>query len=258
MATKHEKNNKHLYYLNELSDYKIASDDPDVRGWQVKDKDNRVIGKVDNLLVNKKTERVVYLDVEVDKSIIEADHDPYGQPANSDVHEFINKEGENHIIIPVGLVNLNDDQKFVYTDRINHQTFAETKRIEKGAPVNREYEVVVLDSYGRNRDDYNRRDRDRTGEDQDRRDRNREDTHRTVITGTTADEDNRRHDDRTDVDKRQHDPAFQEHERRDAGDHGRRDNDATYRSDRDRGRTTDDDDFYERREFDGSNYRRRR
>jgi hypothetical protein len=249
MATKHENKNKHLFYLNELSDYKIASDDPDVRGWQVKDKDNRVIGKVDNLLVNKQTERVVYLDVEVDNSIIEANHDPYGQPADSDVHEFINKEGENHIIIPVGLVNLNDDQKFVYTDRINHQTFAETKRIEKGAAVNREYEVVVLDSYDRTRDDNNRRDR------------NREDAQRTTITGTSADDDNRRHDDRSNVGENKHkDRDVVENERRDAerADHGRRGSDETYRSDRDRGRTTDDDDFYERREFDGSNYRRNR
>jgi hypothetical protein len=33
----------------------------------VKDANNRIIGKVDHLLVNKTAERVVYLDVEVDK-----------------------------------------------------------------------------------------------------------------------------------------------------------------------------------------------
>lgn len=206
MSNKHDNNRKekNLYYLNELSDYKVASDDPDVRGWQVKDADNRVIGKVDNLLVNKGTERVVYLDVEVDKSIIEANHDPYGQPANEDVHEFINKEGENHIIIPVGLVNINYDPDYVYTDRINHQTFAETKRYSKGSGnLNREYEVVVLESYTRDRDDD-----DRNFRNDDDRNRNRRDT----------------------------------------------DNDLG----RDRGRIPDDDSFYERREFDDSNYRRRR
>ncbi|HSI70591.1 MAG TPA: PRC-barrel domain-containing protein [Gillisia sp.] len=245
MATKHENKNKNLFYLNELSDYKVSSDDPDVRGWEVKDKDNRVIGKVDNLLVNKQTQRVVYLDVEVDTTIIEANHDPYGQPADSEVHEFINKEGENHIIIPVGLVNLNEDQKFVYTDRVNHQTFAETKRIEKGAAVNREYEVVVLDSY------------DRTKSDSDRRDSNRDEMRHTSITGTTADDSDSSGNWEQ---RRENDPNFQEQERRDAdrAEHGRRDKDETYRSDRNMGRTTDDDDFYERREFDGSNYRRRR
>ncbi len=140
---------KHLFYLNELSDYKVSSDDSDVRGWKVKDVDNRVIGEVDNLLVNKDTERVVYLDVEVDKSIIEGEHKPYRSSASEGVHEFINKEGENHIIIPIGLVKLNEDENFVYTDKVNHKTFAETKRMRKGSNVNREYEEVVLESYNR-------------------------------------------------------------------------------------------------------------
>jgi hypothetical protein len=37
----------------------------------VKDANNRIIGKVDHLLVNKTAERVVYLDVEVDTTVIE-------------------------------------------------------------------------------------------------------------------------------------------------------------------------------------------
>lgn len=140
---------KNLYYLNELSDYKVASQDSDVRGWDVKDADNRVIGKVDNLLVNRRKDKVIYLDVEVDKTIIDANHDPYGTPNSAEVHEFMNSEGENHIIIPVGLVRLNEDQKYVYTETINHQTFAETKRIAKGRAVDRDYETVVLESYDR-------------------------------------------------------------------------------------------------------------
>ena len=245
MANKNENNKKekNLYYLNELSDYKIAGDDPDVRGWQVKDADNRVIGKVDNLLVNKSTERVVYLDVEVDKSVIEANHDPYGQPADSEVHEFINKEGENHLIIPVGLVNVKYDPDYVTTDRINHKTFAETKRFQKGSAVNREYEVVVLDSYGRNRDDYdrdahytsNRREGDLD------QDRNRRDYDRESLRGT---DDLDRDRDRRDLDA--------DRDRTD------RDKDSDLYAGKDRGRNSDDDSFYKRREFDDSNYRRRR
>lgn len=150
--TDRKENRKHLFYLNELSDFKVDSDDPDVRGWPVKDVDNKVVGKVDNLLVSKQKKRVVYLDVEVDKSIIDANHDPYGKPASGNVHEFINKEGENHLILPVGLARLNTDENFVYTDEIDHQTFAETKRKAKGYDVDRDYEVVVLESYNRGRD----------------------------------------------------------------------------------------------------------
>lgn len=138
---------KHLYYMNELSDYKISDGYPDVRGWDVKDIDNRVIGKVDNLLVNKVAERVVYLDVEVDKSIIDAKYDPYGNPSQTEMREFVNKDGENHIIIPIGLVDLNEDSNYVYTDMIDHRTFAETKRYRKGDLINRQYENQVLGSY---------------------------------------------------------------------------------------------------------------
>ncbi|MDT0649801.1 hypothetical protein [Autumnicola edwardsiae] len=147
MSTKHK--NQHLFHFSELSDYKISSKDPDIRGWDVKDSDNRVIGKVDNLLVNKDIEKVVYLDVEVDETIIEANHDPYGRPANRDVHEFVNKEGENHVIIPIGMVGINRVHKFIYTDTIDHRTFAETKRYRSGNPIDRGYEETVLQSYNR-------------------------------------------------------------------------------------------------------------
>lgn len=236
---RNDNDKKNLYYLNELSDYKVAGDDPDVRGWEVKDADNRVIGKVDNLLVNKSTERVVYLDVEVDKSIIEADHDPFGKPSNEDVHEFINKEGENHIIIPIGLVNLNEDDNYVYTDSINHQTFAETKRIEKGANVNREYEVVVLDSYDRdNRNDRSRASGSTTSNQNDRRDTDsnfdrevsRRDNDKDGNTATNRDID-------LDRDSNRRDSSFDAD--RDRRDKDHNDNSAAYRdsdSDRDRNR----------------------
>ncbi len=215
--TDYKNKDRHLFYLNELSDYKVASDDPDVRGWDVRDADDRVVGKVENLLVNKRTEKVVYLDVEVDTSIIEKNHKPYGSPAKSDVHEFINKEGENHLIIPIGHARLNEDKKFVYTDKINHQTFAETKRKEKGAHVDREYEVVVLESY--NRDTQNAR---------------------TDVPGETT----------TSQDL---DTGREERERRSEMNEEK----AGKRTTTD-GRSSEDDSFYEREDFDRTNYRHRK
>lgn len=144
---------KDLYYLHDLSDYKVDSDYPDVRGWEVKDKQNRTVGKVDNLLVSKKNERVVYLDVEVDTSIIDANHKPYSKSASSGVHGFLNEDGENHLILPIGLARLHKEEKHVHTDEIDHKTFAETKRIKKHTPVSREYEVIVLGSYTRGETD---------------------------------------------------------------------------------------------------------
>lgn len=149
-----EKNNKNLYYLHELSDYKVADGDPDVRGWKVNDIEQRCLGKVDNLIVNKNTQRVVYLDVEVDPSIIAANHSPYGTPAIEGVHEFLNKEGDNHLIIPIGLVTLDKDSEKVHTDSINHRTFAETKRTAKNEAISRDYELIILKSYNQSSETY--------------------------------------------------------------------------------------------------------
>lgn len=159
---------KTLYYLDELSDYKVADEYCDVRDWEVKDADNRTIGKVDGLLVNKNEKRVVYLDVAVDEGIIEERHKPYAAPAGEGVHEFLDKEGDDHIIIPVGLVTLDEENKKVLTSHINNQTFAKTTPFRKGTLINREYEIIALSNYipdgkfASGEDFYNRREFENT------------------------------------------------------------------------------------------------
>ena len=141
-----DKDKKDLFYLHELSDYKVADDYADVRGWDVKDVDGRVVGKVDNLLVSKSAERVVYLDVDVDTTIIEKGHDVYGKTSDG-IHEFLNKDGESHLIIPIGMVIISRDRKDVVTTQINHDTFSKTKRFAKGYAINPDYEVATYTNY---------------------------------------------------------------------------------------------------------------
>lgn len=138
---------KVLYYLDELPGYKVAEEYCDVRGWEVKDTDNRTIGKVDGLMANKIAERVVYLDVAVDKDLIENGHETYAVPASAGVHEFLNKDGDNHIIIPVGMITLDEENQTVHTNEINYSTFARTNRFSKGAAINREYEIALMHNY---------------------------------------------------------------------------------------------------------------
>ncbi|WP_051227911.1 hypothetical protein [Gillisia sp. JM1] len=256
---------KHLYYLDELSDYKVDSHYADVRGWPVKDHDNRVIGKVDNLLVNKNLLRVVYLDVEVDKTIIDANYDPYSNSQNSDIREFVNKEGENHVIVTIGMVNINEDQKYVNTESIDHQTFAETKRFKTGDNVDREYEVAVMDSYNR--------DRDRHGNQQ-----THEDSHTHEESPYNTDKDHIQRDLNTDAEWSEERRKLElerqklkeerlkleeerkklevERKRRDQNQDSDSTND-TKREKKDSSNKHDpnDDDFYDRGEFDGVNYR---
>jgi hypothetical protein len=136
--------NKNLFNLDELSGYKVAENYSDVRGWNVKDIDNRIIGKVDHLLVNKTTERVVYLNVEVDETLIEEEHNTYQNKNNKGVHEFLNKEGENHLIIPIGMAVIDEKNKSVNTNQIDRSTFAKAKRFKKGDAIDFEYELDLV------------------------------------------------------------------------------------------------------------------
>ena len=140
-------NNKNLYYLHELSEYKVADDYADVRDWEVIDADKRTIGKVDGLLVSKEADRVVYLDVEVDTSLIEDGHETYVVPAKKGVHEFLNEEGENHLIIPIGMVTLDEENKKVHSKQIDYSTFSKTKRFKSGVDLERSYELTILRHY---------------------------------------------------------------------------------------------------------------
>ncbi len=140
-------NKKNLYYLEDLSDYKVATDYYDVRGWDVIDAENRTIGKVTNLLVNKEAERVVYLDVEVDKSLIEAGYKTYQVPVSEGVHGILNKDGDDHLIVPIGMVNLNIEQEKVLTNQIDYNTFAKAKRFNRESTIDRDYELVSLRHY---------------------------------------------------------------------------------------------------------------
>jgi len=144
--------NKHLVHLSQLKDYKVDHHDHDIRGWKLLDRNKRTIGKVDNLLVNQDLGKVVYVDVQVEQGIIDKNHDPYSGSQQTEFKEFINKEGENHIIIPIGLIDINAEEKYVYTEGIDYQTFAETKRYRSGSDISRNYEHHVLGSYNRDYD----------------------------------------------------------------------------------------------------------
>jgi len=139
--------NKNLFNLDELSDYKVANDYSDVRGWQVKDANNRTIGKVDHLLVNKIAERVVYLDVEVDETLIEEGHNTFQTRVSDGVHEFLNKDGENHLIIPIGMAIIDERNKLVTTNQIDRSTFAKAKRFRKGDVLDFDYELNAYRHY---------------------------------------------------------------------------------------------------------------
>jgi len=48
------------------SDFRIADGEPDIRGWKVRSRDGRVLGKVKDLLINKAHRLAEFIEVEVD------------------------------------------------------------------------------------------------------------------------------------------------------------------------------------------------
>jgi hypothetical protein len=139
--------NKTLYYLKELSDYKVADDYQDVRGWDVKDATSRTIGKVDGLLVNKETERTVYLDVEVDNSLMTESRTKSVAAAGNGIYAFSSKDSDDHLIIPVELVTLDEVKKEVQASRIKYETFVKARRFPKGTAIDPAYESEMLTLY---------------------------------------------------------------------------------------------------------------
>lgn len=143
-----ENKDRNLYRLDELSDYKIASNYSDVRGWKIVDADNRTIGTIDNLWVNKDMKRVVYLDVKADKALIEDSRNViHDAISNENTDEFIYKDGDSHVIIPIGSVSINKDTKIVMANGIGYDTFRNTSRYNRQSNFNRDYERRVMKSY---------------------------------------------------------------------------------------------------------------
>lgn len=121
-------NDQHLYRLGELDDYKVASDDPDVRGWTIVDRDNREFGKINELIVDPEQEKVRYLDV-TQKG-------------------YRGTAGEEHLLIPIGVARIDetDDRVIVRdidTDLLNSYPS------HKGDVITRDYEYEVIERFNR-------------------------------------------------------------------------------------------------------------
>lgn len=73
--------------LSALDDYEIADGYPEVRGWEVRDADDRSIGRVHDLLVDVGALRVRYLDVEL-------------------ASRFAVTEADRRVLVPIEAVDL--------------------------------------------------------------------------------------------------------------------------------------------------------
>lgn len=150
--------------LKELKDYKVAKEDPDVRGWMVLGRDGRTVGKVHDLLVDTGAMRVRYLDVDLDHDLLaSAPTVPgtagvvgaYAAPGMAGAGPVLDR-GEaghigHHVLVPIGSARLDEDHDRVYLEGMESHDAALLPAYDHRA-FSREYETGVRRRFDR---DYN-------------------------------------------------------------------------------------------------------
>jgi uncharacterized protein (TIGR02271 family) len=84
-----------LIPLSKAEGYRVAENNEDVRGWDVRANDGEKIGKVNDLLIDTGIDKVKYLEVKVDRGL-------FGKDRN--------------VLIPIGAARLADDDDVVLVD----------------------------------------------------------------------------------------------------------------------------------------------
>ncbi len=111
----------------------MAKSSSDVRGWEVRDAENHLIGTVDDLLVNKEKKAAVYLDLAVDVSIIEKGKLPGPNYHIAEAGNDQNRSGDDHLFVPVEWVVQDGKNNILITYQISYQAFIKARRFSRSA-----------------------------------------------------------------------------------------------------------------------------
>ncbi len=112
-----------LFRLNDLSDYEIADNQPDIRGWKLIGSDGVRFGKVRDLLIEKEFEKVRYVDVELE-------------------NEFRGEAHNSHILVPIGMVALREHENELFVDNLTRGTIRDWPAYG-GDKIDRSYEDSI-------------------------------------------------------------------------------------------------------------------
>ena len=118
-----------LRRLRDLTDFEVADDNPDVRGWTVRGNDGQALGTVFELIVEPEALKVRYLDVELDG-------------------RFRVNELENHILLPIGAASVDDDGDNVFVPALNAESVLNYPAYTE-IQITRAYEEAMLRALGK-------------------------------------------------------------------------------------------------------------
>lgn len=117
-----------LRRLRDLTDFEVADDNPDVRGWTVRGNDGQALGVVYELIVDPEAMKVRYLDVELD-------------------NRFHINGHENHILLPIGVAAIDTDDDNVFVPALNAESVLNYPPYIE-IQITREYEEAMLRALG--------------------------------------------------------------------------------------------------------------
>lgn len=139
----------HIAPLRSLKDFKVAKEDPDVRGWKVIGSDGRVVGEVNDLLVDTAAMRVRYLDVVLDRDLLATAPTVPGTAGAAGAAPVAGTGG-HHVLVPIGFARLDEEHDRVYMDAMDAHDVAVLPAYDHTAAFNRGYETDLRRRYDRN------------------------------------------------------------------------------------------------------------
>lgn len=151
-----------LVPLSNSKDFKVAKDNPDVRGWRVVGSDGERLGLVKDLVVDTQEMKVRYLAVTADR-------------------RFYNDNYDRYLLVPIGSAALDKSGNKVFISNIDSKTIVDYPTYH-GGPITEEYEFAVREAlmHPSDRNNTLRRDNDNLRSDTDnlRSDADNTDTYR--------------------------------------------------------------------------------
>ncbi len=116
-----EQTGKHLEKLSG-SDFEIKDGEPDIRGWDVKDRNGKQVGKVDELIFDIEVRKVRYMVVDTKNNDYEMDR--------------------KHILVPIGLGELHTSDNDVYLPGVSTEQVKSYPEYDND-DITREHETSV-------------------------------------------------------------------------------------------------------------------
>jgi sporulation protein YlmC with PRC-barrel domain len=114
---------KRLHKLNDLNDYEVSDNDPDIVDWKVYTSDKIEFGEVEDLVVDINIKKAVYADVIV-----------------SD--DFMTGDSDSHLLIPLDSITVYEKNKMVIVNSLSSEELAKYP-MYNGAHIPGDYEKTL-------------------------------------------------------------------------------------------------------------------